>query len=436
MRDIAVVILVIGCCVAALRTPWHGVLGLALFSYMSPHTFAWGFSRTLPVYATVLACVFLAYLSAKPQDKQPLPKDWRIPAFYLLWAWFGMTTIFAAVPEAATQKLIDVSKVYLPLILTLTLITDRRKLFYLVAVMAFSFGFVAAKGGFWAIGTGFANRVYGPEGTMYGGNNEFAVVTLVSVPLLILWMRETRNFWVKLLIKIMIPLCLAASISSWSRGALVTLVVLALLLIWHSKRKWLAWPLMAAGVALAVQHLPEEWFGRMSTIQTYEEDRSAMNRIETWGHGINYALRKPLTGAGFDGWRKVSKRDWHSAYVEILAEHGFVAAGLWLSLTVGTLFSLTRLGRLGSKHKELAWVANYSYMLRAAIICYLVGSLFLGTTYWDIIYHLVFISVLVKKFAEEEAAALARSVAPGRGMGAFRGPLVPQPAGTVARGGA
>jgi hypothetical protein len=34
----------------------------------------------------------------------------------------------------------------------------------------------------------------------------------------------------------------------------------------------------------------------------------------------------------------------------------------------------------------------------------MVGTAFLGLSYWDLLYHLIFIAVLVKKFALEELA--------------------------------
>ena len=98
------------------------------------------------------------------------------------------------------------------------------------------------------------------------------------------------------------------------------MAVLAVVLIW-GKRKYLAIPFMMLGIYLALGALPEQWFGRMNTIETYEADTSAMERIEAWRDGYQYALHHPLLGVGW-GWSYV-KRDWHSSYIEILAEHGF-----------------------------------------------------------------------------------------------------------------
>jgi probable O-glycosylation ligase (exosortase A-associated) len=388
---------------AAFWRPWLGVLALAIFVYLNPHRYAWGFITTAPVYLALFLVVFTAFL-VKHQDRQPLPSDWRIPVFLLLWFWYIITTIDAVAPFFAEIKLIEVSKVYLPFFLTLWLINTRQKLFYLIAVIAGSIGLVAIKGGLFAIATGFSYRVYGPAGTQFAENNAFGLATLIIIPLFILLLREIDNKRIKLVLMGCIPLLFASALSSHSRGALVTMGVLIPVLLWQSKRKWLAAPILMIGAFVAVQNLPDHWFGRMETIQTYQEDQSAMERIEAWTDGINYALRNPITGAGFDGWRGVTKRDWHSAYVEALAEHGFVGLALWGSLLFGSILSLTRLPRRTRHVPELRWVANYSYMLRASLLAYAAGSVFLGLTYWSLFYHLVFIAVLVRKFALEELA--------------------------------
>jgi probable O-glycosylation ligase (exosortase A-associated) len=178
--------------------------------------------------------------------------------------------------------------------------------------------------------------------------------------------------------------------------------VLTVVLLWHSKRKYLAIPVFLVGAFFAIQHLPDEWFGRMGTIETFDEDASALGRIEAWQDGWDHTLSRPFLGTGFEGWRAITRRDWHNSSVEMLSEHGFIAFGLWFSLIFGTILSLSRLPRKVKGVQGLEWVANYSYMLRASLIAYFVGTSFLGLSYWDILYHLIFISVLVRKFAMQE----------------------------------
>ena len=338
------------------------------------------------------------------RDRQMLPKDWRIPAFVLLWLYFLLTTTQAYYPALAWEKFWFVTKIYIPFFFTLVLINTREKLFYLIAFIAGSIALVAVKGGVFALATGFSYRVWGPPQTQFEDNNQFAIAILIAIPMMILCYREFQNRWIRLGIAGAIPLMLISAISSWSRGAFLTMGVLGLMLLWHSKRRILVIPALLVGAMLLVPALPEEWFSRMSTIENYQQDASAMGRIEVWKDGWQHTLAHPLLGAGFEGWLWVTQRDWHSSYVEMFSEHGFVAFAIWLSLILGTLFSLTRLPRTVKGVEGMQWVANYSYMLRAALVCYMVGTAFLGLSYWDLLYHLIFIAVLLKQFVLAELA--------------------------------
>lgn len=402
MRDIVVIIFLVGCIIAALKQPWWGVLSLAVFSYLNPHAYAWGFVRSLPVYYVLFLVVAFRTFSTK--DKQPLPKDWRVTVFILLWLYFGITSTQAYIQEIVWQRYWDVTKIYLPFYFTLVLINTRYKLYYLIVTIAASIGIVALKGGVFAILHGFSARVYGPPNTQFEENNAFAVAMLISIPMLLIWQKEEFRPWLKKGILFSIPIIYAASLSSWSRGALITMTVLTLMLIWRSKRKYLAIPLLFTGIFVVINFLPQEWFGRMNTIETYDQDASAMSRIEAWTDGWNHTLEHPFVGAGFEGWRFVTMRDWHSSYVEMFSEHGFIAFGLWLSLILGTVISLTNLPKKAHGIEGMEWVTHYCFMLRASLICYMVGTAFLGLSYWDLLYHLVFIAVLLKKFVLEELA--------------------------------
>jgi probable O-glycosylation ligase (exosortase A-associated) len=402
MRDYVVLIFLTGCIVAAIKKPWLGVLSLAVFSYLNPHAYAWGFVRTLPAYYVLFLVVLFRTFTAK--DRQPLPKDWRIPVFILLWVYFAITSTFAYFPDVAWQRFWFVTKIYLPFYFTLVMINTRYKLYCLIVTIAASIGIPAFKGGIFAILHGFSARVYGPPATQFAENNAFAVAMLISIPLLLIWQKETLNPWFKKGILFAIPIIYAASLSSWSRGALITMVVLTLMLIWKSKHKFLVIPLVFIGAFFVKDYLPQEWFGRMNTLETYQEDGSAMGRIGAWKAGWNHTLEHPFLGAGFDGWMEVAQIDWHSSYVEMFSEHGFIAFGLWLSLILGTLISLTTLPKKTRQVEGMEWVATYCFMLRASLICYMVGTAFLGLSYWDLLYHLIFIAVLVKKFALEELA--------------------------------
>lgn len=404
MRDIVVLLFLIGCFIAALKKPWYGVLCLAIFSYLNPHSYSWGFARSLPAYQILFLIVAARTFFTK--DRQMLPSDWRVPLFICLYIYFIFTTTQAATPWAAWPKLWLTAKIYLPYLFTLILINTREKLYYLIITVAASIGIIASKGGIFAALHGFSYRVYGPQGTQFYDNNQFALAVLINIPLLILWLRETKNKRIKMGLMAAIPLSFISSLSSWSRGALLAMGVLLFILLWNSQRKIFALPLLLIGGFIAIQYLPAEWFGRMNTIDVEKTDESALSRLRAWKDGWNFTLDHPFTGSGFEGWHYVTEREWHSAYVEMFAEHGFIAFAMWLTLIIGTLISLTLLAKRTKGIEGIEWVENYCFMFRAALITYMVGGLFLGLSYWDILYHLIFMAVLIKKFALEELSTI------------------------------
>jgi probable O-glycosylation ligase (exosortase A-associated) len=402
MRDVAILAIVLACVGLTFYRPWLGVLALAVFGYMHPQSYATGFMREFPAYKAQFIAVVAALVISR--QWRPPPMDWRVFALAALWIYFLFTTYYAKAEWAAWPRLEEITKTFLSLGLTLLLIDSRRKLFFLIVAIAMSFVLVTIKGGYWAVMTGFADRVYGPPYSQYYDNNQFAIAVVMNIPLLILWLKETHNNALRYGLMAAIGLSAAAALSSWSRGALITLGVTALVLLWHSKRKYLMIPLLVAGVALALVSLPESWFERMQSTVAYERDVSAQGRLDAWRVGIKHALVFPWTGVGFDGWRyAMVSMDWHNSYVKMMAEHGFIAFGLWCLLLFGTIISLMRLSRAAARSPSMAWVQNYSQMLGASLIAYAVGSMFLGLSYWDIMYHVIVIAVLLSEMARKSA---------------------------------
>jgi probable O-glycosylation ligase (exosortase A-associated) len=353
----------------------------------------------LAVAAGVLWSVWRGQLRLRPP-----PRDWRLLGLLALWVYFFFTTQTAMAAWAAVPRFLEVTKVLLPLVLTLLLVDDRRKLDYLLITIAFAIALATIKGGYWAVMTGFGDRVYGPPGSAFYGNNHFAVLVVMNIPLLMLWLRRTAHRQLRYLIMAAIALSVAAALSSWSRGALIALVTTIVLLLWHSRRRYLAAALVAGAVGLTFATLPEQWFERMETISSHEQDKSAQIRLDVWERGFRYARVRPFTGAGFEGWQHVADgTDWHSIYVEMMAEHGLVAFALWLTLLISTLINLSQLSRRSARSPQLSWIHDHSAMLRASLVAYAVGGVFIGITYWELPYHLVVIAVLLSRFAQSES---------------------------------
>ena len=411
MRDISILIMLLALAGMAWREPWMGLLGLAVLNIVHPQGAGNGEAGVLPAYSVLLSITFTSALYAWLRGRLELVFfwDWRFPVLLLLLLQFFLTTWLGINPWAAWPKLVEVGKMFIPLILIGLLIDSREKLRLLLVVMAGSVALVAVKGGFWALITGFRDRVYGAPGSEMAGNNEFAIAVAMAIPLLLLWRGEVTDRALRAVLVVACVLCFGAALSSWSRGAFLSLAAMSLLLIWHYRHKNAPLVVLVAALPAIGLMFPEGWIARMAGIGQYQTDESAMGRLEVWQSGWNYMLGHPWLGGGFESWIYVSlpkgSRDWHNAYIKMGVEHGVPGLLLWTTLLAGTYLGLTRMLSLG-KRFGLDWVRGWAAMLRASLTAYAVGAVFLGIAYWELLYWLLMASALVTRFAVQEQRGL------------------------------
>ena len=413
MRDITLVMLLLTLAWMAWRQPWVGVLALVFVGVMHPQGYVTGFMQNFPAYFFLLVVVALSagWQVIRQRTLPTLFWDWRLAGLVLLWGQMTLTTALGINPWAGWPRLLDVTKI-LPLVLLIQVLIDTRmKLTWLLRTVGASLAVVMLKGGYWAFITGFHDRVYGPPGSQYGGNNEFAVATAMAIPLLALWYRETESRAMRWILACLIVLGFMSALSSWSRGGLLSISAVALLLVWHSHRRWLALPLLLGGVGLVFVGLPDEWFARMQTMTLPSQEESAATRLELWLLGWDYALQHPWIGGGFGSWIYLSlpvggSRAWHSAYIEIAVEHGFAGLVFWAGLVLGSVVSLT-LFLARNQTRELPGLRNQAAMLSVSLIAYLVGAAFLSIAYWELLFLLLASAMLHARFVREARAVQA-----------------------------
>jgi probable O-glycosylation ligase (exosortase A-associated) len=405
MRDLAMLLALLGMAGVAFRLPWVGVLALAFVGYMHPQGFGSGWGPQFPAYQLMFILVVLGTLvwTVRTRPELTIPWSWQILLLVLLAVWFLVTTLDARVSLLAWPKFFEVLKLLPPLLLTLVLIDTRRKLYALVVAMALAISIVAFKGGYWAFMTGFQDRVYGPPGSQYHGNNEFAVAMAMTIPLLVLWLRETGSPRLRIVIIVLVALSYAAVLSSWSRGGILALASMTVMLLLHSRRRLVGIAAVVGLLVLVPLLFSQKWLDRMATLADWQEEATALSRLRVWRTGMEYVGQEPFTGGGFEGWRVITyfrggKIDWHSGYVEMAVEHGLVGLGLWATLYLGTVVSLARLS-IWARRARQPWVASYAAMIQASLVAYAAGAVTLGIAYWALPLHLVALSVVLKRLA-------------------------------------
>jgi len=304
-----------------------------------------------------------------------------------------------------------------------------------VWVMALSIAFYGIKGGIFTIVNGGVYHVRGPEGSFIGGDNEMGLALIMTIPLLRYLQVTVRNIWLRGGLHAAMVLCAVATVGSQSRGALLGLVAMGTFLWLKSRNKIFTAILGIIAISLVLLVMPQQWYDRMSTIQNYETDPSAMGRINAWKMAFNMAKNRPL-GGGLDAFQSYSfalyapdpdnVHDSHSIYFEVLGEHGFVGLALFLMLGLMTWRTASWVIGRARRDREKRWVADLAAMIQVSLVGYATAGAFLGLAYFDYYYTLIALVVLCKTVLVSGAAGKVAVPAPA----AMEPPLVGRPAMT------
>jgi len=407
MRDLFVTMIVLGALPAVLFQPWIGVILWSWISYMNPHRLAYGFAVDFPFAQLIAIFTIVGLVFCKESKKIPWTREVIVLVIFIAWMLF--TTIFALNIDLAWEQFEKVIKIQVMTFVTLMVMGSEKRLTYLVWIIVLSLGFYGVKGGLFTITSGGGFHVQGPQGTFIGGNNEIGLALIMVIPLMRFLQLQIKQWYFRHAITAAMLITFVAVLGTQSRGALLGVLAMVLFLVLKSRRKLLLLVLLLGTGYLAYNFMPESWHERMSTIQTYEEDMSAMGRIEAWNFAFRTAVEQPLTGGGFEVFS--GQTDAHSIYFEILGEHGFIGLILFLALGCLTWFSGGWVIKQAKKNEELRWCHDMAAMLQVSLIGYAVSGAFLGLAYFDLYYHLIAMMILtkvivIKYLADEEKKAL------------------------------
>jgi probable O-glycosylation ligase (exosortase A-associated) len=347
-----------------------------------------------------------AFLFSKEKKEMIWSRETVVLLLFIGWMLF--TTFFAFYAAPAWEQWNKVWKIQLIIFLIILIINDRQKLHWMIWIIALSLGFYGVKGGIFTILNGGAYRVQGPTGSFIAGNNEIALAMVMTIPLIrYLHLQETRK-WLKNGLAGAMVLTAVAAIGSQSRGALVAMVLMGLFLWLKSRHKLVTGIYMVIAVAIMAAIMPQEWYDRMNTIKTYEEDRSAQGRINAWHTAFNVATER-VTGGGFEmlnnpaTFRQYAPdpfmvHDAHSIYFEVIGEHGFIGFGLFMLIGLLAWIRAQQVIKRSKHDPGNKWAADLAAMVQVSLVGYATGGAFLGLAYFDLPYHLMIIILLTAKF--------------------------------------
>jgi len=414
MRDIVLSALLFVSLPLAVARPFYGAMVFAMLGILNPHRWTWGFAYSMPWAMMFAVATIAGTLFAK--ERVPLSHAvWRYLPMILFMAWAAVTSAYAIQPYQAWPRWEEVVKVHVMCLITLLLLTDFKRIKILVWVITLSVAYYGVKGGIFTILTGGQYLVWGPLRTAIQDNNHLATGLIMTIPLLF-WLRNrVERKYLKLAMLGAAGLCAVAALGTHSRGALLAIAAMALFLWWKTRNKAFTGVLIALLTGFTLFFMPAQFWERMETIRTYQEDASAMGRINTWQTAINIANDR-ITGGGYEYYGIAAFRRYapnpndiksaHSIYFQALGEHGWPGLTLFLAFWASVWLQARRIIRSKVQGSDADAARDLARMAQVSIIAYLVGGAFLNIGNWDMPYYLavaLFATGRLLKLQEQKA---------------------------------
>ena len=333
-----------------------------------------------------------------------------------------------------------------------------------------------------ALAVGYSGQDGRWTGFAFYDPNDLALQLVAVTPLAAYYFRRGTSLMVRAAAAGAIGLYLLALVRTESRGGLLGLAVVGgyvLVAFEAIPRRVRILGLVGGVLALGGLATGRYWSRIQTVLQPktdYNLDRNdPTGRLQLWKRGLGYAVSRPVLGVGLNAYivaerelspiaheRRIQARPLnflliaHNTFIQIAAELGFAAVGVFLFILWRTRKGLVLVGRArraaGADAADRA--AALARALTGALLGFVVCGLFLSAPYFSLLYLLFGLAIGLERAAVPEPVATAAAPAgsdvdtpprgwraalslPGRG-GLVRGatPARPEPRLPTGRGGA
>ncbi len=409
-------LLTYGGAAASLFNPYYGFLIYVCFAIIKPESL-WYWSVPAGNYSRIIALALLAGWALHGFGSWRLGRARAVvAALFGFWIWQIPSTLQADYPEESLIFVEAFSKVALPFCVGISLIDSVKKLKQLAWVILLSHAYLsydfnmAYYGGF--------NRLQ--EIGFGGADNNCMSVTLVTCTGLAFFLGlNAPRWWQKGLALVSAALMINCICFSFSRGAMVGLIItgmISFVLIPKKPRHYLLFALM---VVLAIRLAGPQVMKRFETTFAEGEtrDASAQERIDLWKTCIWIMVQSPVFGLGPANFPPKAHlygfprgKIAHTLWLQVGAETGIIGLGFLVSFYVLCLWRLWPMVREKYPVAD-PWFRDTARMVIAAITGFAVAAQFVSMAGLESPYYIVLLGAGVLKLsslpAQEAAAAPA-----------------------------
>lgn len=400
--EIAFWLTYVGGLAAAIFNPVAGVLLYVLVYHLNPETQWWGsLVRTLGLRTsfTVVLATGVGLLIRQPH-LQYGARQFPLPiTLAILFGLIALGSLTWGVDVTTRAEYLAEKLIKLLIILLILIRCVRTPRHYHLLYLAWLAG-VAYIGYQSSGGVGlvmFGRLTGGVGGPDFADSSGLAVHLVASLPLVGAAFFMARTWWGRGLALLIGALTVNAIIATRTRNVVVGLAAMAFVGVFSLPRGYRLKGLAAAvvGTLLAVQLVDPGWWERMSSLANYQQDASAMSRLDYWGAALAMVNDYPF-GIGLGNFHyQVAEyipglgvyHSAHSTVMACLAELGWLGLFVFLGIIGVSYLRLRRVQRLVRElpdraeirlfhwrtHFHLGW---HAMALRTALVGYFACALF------------------------------------------------------------
>ena len=259
-----------------------------------------------------------------------------------------------------------------------------------------------------------------------GDGNDFAWGLNVLLPIVLFVAIDRNRLSVRLASLMAVLAATFGIIGTQSRGATIALGA-GLLYYWVfvARRKVLGFLAVSVMAVAVLAYAPAEYFERIEAMSSFEQDNSAMGRLQVWGAAIKMALDHPLgvgpgnfssaygrfyrpdAGDSLMVWGQGRWLSAHSVYFRVLGEYGVGGLALIVFLIVVNIGRNAQTRQVIRDAGGVEGVPDFlPGLLNMSLISYAVAAVFLGGLTYPHLYVLTALTVGTSRRVTAGLAAL------------------------------
>jgi putative inorganic carbon (HCO3(-)) transporter len=432
MRDIIILGWVFGSLPFCFLRPFYGLIVFSILAYNRTQDLSWGVAGSFSLSEYVAIAMIAGYVFNHRGKR--FVSDVRLWLMIVLGVWIGLSVLFAYLPPMGYRKYNEFLKIILIAIMTPALVNTPFRLRVMFWTIALSFGFYGVKNAV------LQETILRGPGGLLADNNDFSSAMVMNIPfLLYLGHQETRRIF-RVGFYVAVPLTVITVALTESRGGFLAMAVVFAALVAKSKR----WPLAVLAAPFLVMGffaiMPQKYIDRLETIREHK-DESSQGRLRAWDTALRMSEGHPYFGVGyrnfvhaypmFTRFPDERGRVAHNSYLQLMAESGIPSLFFFLVILFINWRNVRRLQKQARFDASKSWIRNYAAAIEVATYGYLVAGMFLNRAHFDLLYHVIGMTVALDRLARVDLAstdAAAAAALPAAAGGAVERDAEPLPA--------